>query len=235
MAAHDDEIDLERSPAAASDGEYRRMSTSEQGNGTGGAGGYGESSSDNRRGNDDYRDRDDGSENKGNNLYVSGLSHRTRDEDLEREFSRFGKITKCAVVYDPHTKESRGFAFVSFEDVKCAAAARDTLSNSLELHGKIIRVELAKRARAREPTPGQYNGPPKRDGKSATSRPAEYRRRDDRGGRSRSPIDRYRRADRSRSPRRPAYYDSRDRERYDRDRYDDRRDRYSRGYDDRRR
>ena len=31
-------------------------------------------------------------ENKGNNLFVSGLAPRTRDEDLEKEFGKFGKV-----------------------------------------------------------------------------------------------------------------------------------------------
>ncbi|RKO87651.1 hypothetical protein BDK51DRAFT_21282, partial [Blyttiomyces helicus] len=104
----------------------------------------------------------DGGQNPGHNLFVTGLSHRTRDEDLEDVFGKYGKISKCAIMYDPHSKESRGFAFVSFEDVACADAARENISSKLELHGRILVVERAKRQRARTPTPGQYHGPPKR-------------------------------------------------------------------------
>ncbi|KAJ1549715.1 hypothetical protein HK405_002575, partial [Cladochytrium tenue] len=79
----DEEIDLERSS------HQRRRSLSPPSYST----------SDERRGaappRGDYRgddDRqDDGSVNQGNNLHVSGLSPRTRDDDLEREFSKFGK------------------------------------------------------------------------------------------------------------------------------------------------
>ena len=35
-----------------------------------------------------------------NVLGVFGLSIRTRDKDLEEEFSRFGDIKKVAIVYD---------------------------------------------------------------------------------------------------------------------------------------
>ncbi|KAI8803514.1 hypothetical protein BJ742DRAFT_828570 [Cladochytrium replicatum] len=100
-------------------------------------------------------------QNPGMNLFVSGLSHKTRDEDLEALFSKHGKITKCNIMYDPHTRDSRGFAFICFETVEEADAARAEL-NQYELHGRIMTVERAKRTRARTPTPGHYQGPPKR-------------------------------------------------------------------------
>ncbi|KAG0365016.1 hypothetical protein BGZ54_006947 [Gamsiella multidivaricata] len=49
-------------------------------------------------------------------------------------------------MYDPHTRESRGFAFVTMVRAEDADAAMQ-----------------AKRGRARTPTPGQYRGPPKRE------------------------------------------------------------------------
>ncbi|KAJ3033180.1 hypothetical protein HDV00_006677 [Rhizophlyctis rosea] len=152
-------------------------------------------------------DRDDGSVNPGTNLFVTGLSHRTRDEDLEAVFGKFGKISKCAIMYDPHSRESRGFAFVSFEDLDAADAAMENINRKYELHGRILTVARAKRARARTPTPGQYYGPPKREG--------DGRRREGRDTRDRGyDRDRYDRGDR---------YD-RDRG-YGRDRYDRERDR----------
>lgn len=65
---------------------------------------------------------------------------------------------------DPHTKEARGFGFVTFEQVDDAAKAVEEL-NGRELLGRAITVQVARRARARAPTPGQYLGPPKRDGR----------------------------------------------------------------------
>lgn len=43
-------------------------------------------------------------------------------------------------MYDPHTRESRGFGFVTMETVEEADAAITAL-NSTELMGKIITVE----------------------------------------------------------------------------------------------
>ncbi|KAJ3092010.1 hypothetical protein HK102_011637 [Quaeritorhiza haematococci] len=104
---------------------------------------------------------DDGSVNPGTNLFVTGLSLRVRDEDVEQLFSKYGKLTKCNIMYDPHSRESRGFAFVSFEAVEDADRARAAVSG-VEFMGRILTVELARRARARTPTPGRYYGPPKR-------------------------------------------------------------------------
>lgn len=146
---------------------------------------------------------------------------------LEEAFAKFGKVAKASVVYDPHSRESRGFAFVTMDTVEEAEAAIAGLHNS-ELAGKPITVEKARRGRARTPTPGKYLG---------------TARREDRGGYGGGYRgDGY-------PPERPYYpreYDSRysrelrdprgdprdSRDRYDR--YDDRHDRYRGGYDDRR-
>lgn len=64
-------------------------------------------------------------------------------------------------MYDPHTRDSRGFGFVTMDSLEDAENAINTL-NSTEQHGKIITVEKARRGRARTPTPGRYYGPPKR-------------------------------------------------------------------------
>ncbi|BGP03411.1 hypothetical protein NBRC10513v2_007145 [Rhodotorula toruloides] len=181
--------------------------------------------------------------NPGNNLHVSGLSLKVEERDLEELFSKHGRIQKCQVMRDPHSKESRGFAFVMMETGEEADACIAAL-NATEVLGRTINVEKARRGRARTPTPGQYHGPPKRydaygGGPGYGERPYDprgyggrgYDRYSDRGGRYDDPYDR-------RGP--PPSYGGRDR--YDdyppRSRYDDR-DRGSyavpmRGGDDRR-
>ncbi|KAJ6534414.1 hypothetical protein B0H19DRAFT_1185973 [Mycena capillaripes] len=99
--------------------------------------------------------------NPGNNLHVSGLSHKIDTRDLEEAFGKTGRVKKASVMYDPHTRESRGFGFVTMETPEEADAAVAAL-NGAELGGKAIRVEKARRGRARTPTPGRYYGPPKR-------------------------------------------------------------------------
>ncbi|GAA5989889.1 hypothetical protein JCM10908_002364 [Rhodotorula pacifica] len=215
---------------------------------------------DERRG-DDNRGRA-AEQNPGNNLHVSSLSLKVEERDLEAAFSKYGRIQKVQVMRDPHTKESRGFAFVMMETAEEAEAAIAGLSGT-ELIDRTINVDKARRGRARTPTPGAYHGPPKREAFGGRfDRPYEPR------GYSSGGYDRY--DDRYDSRRAPSYgggrggyddrdrygggrgYDDRDRAGYaipmrDDRRYDDRgssryddRDRYggssrSSGYDDRRR
>ena len=63
-------------------------------------------------------------------------------------------------MYDPHSREPRGFGFVTFETSDEAEAAI-TGMDGVELMGRNLKVQRAKRGRARTPTPGQYFGPPK--------------------------------------------------------------------------
>ncbi|KAJ4482341.1 hypothetical protein J3R30DRAFT_3656413 [Lentinula aciculospora] len=152
----------------------------------------------------DNRDRDrdrsrrDGAQdnNPGNNLHVSGLPSKIDDRELEAMFAKVGRITKAQVVYDPHTRESRGFGFVTMETPEEADAAVTAL-NGTELYGKTVTVGKARRGRARTPTPGKYFGPTKRrprdrpydprpyDSRYSRDRDRDYDRRDrgDRAGR----------------------------------------------------
>ncbi|KAG0032686.1 hypothetical protein BGZ81_010297 [Podila clonocystis] len=103
----------------------------------------------------------DESVNPGNNLFVNGLAIKTENADLEDLFGKYGKVDKVQIMQDPHTRESRGFAFVTMVKPEDADAAMQVL-NGFELHGRAMSVKLAKRGRARTPTPGEYRGPPKR-------------------------------------------------------------------------
>ncbi|EMD32604.1 hypothetical protein CERSUDRAFT_77305 [Gelatoporia subvermispora B] len=117
--------------------------------------------------------------NPGNNLHVSGLSHRVDTRDLEAAFAKIGRVQKAQVMYDPHTRESRGFGFVTMESAEEADAAITAL-NATELMGKTMTVEKARRGRARTPTPGRYYGPPKRNELGSVERPYDPRPYDSR-------------------------------------------------------
>ncbi|KAJ6521221.1 hypothetical protein B0H19DRAFT_721931 [Mycena capillaripes] len=80
--------------------------------------------------------------NPGNNLHVSGLSHKIDTRELEEAFGKMGRVKKASVMYDPHTRESRGFGFVTMETPEEADAAVAALNGS-ELGGKAIHVEKA--------------------------------------------------------------------------------------------
>ncbi|TYH97755.1 hypothetical protein ES332_A12G263500v1 [Gossypium tomentosum] len=132
--------------------------------------------------------------NPGNNLYVTGLSTRVTAGDLEKYFGNEGKVLECHLVTDPHTKESRGFAFVTMETVEGAERCIKYLNRSV-LEGRLITVEKAKRSRGRTPTPGRYQGQGHRRSRSYSPRQNNryYHSRGRRGrSRSRSPYGRRR-------------------------------------------
>ncbi|XP_020866944.1 serine/arginine-rich splicing factor SR45a isoform X2 [Arabidopsis lyrata subsp. lyrata] len=79
-------------------------------------------------------------ENPGNSLYVTGLSHRVTERDLEDHFAKEGKVTDVHLVLDPWTRESRGFGFISMESVGDANRCIRYLDHSV-LQGRVITVE----------------------------------------------------------------------------------------------
>ncbi|ORX36751.1 hypothetical protein BD324DRAFT_465696 [Kockovaella imperatae] len=128
-------------------------------------------------------------------LGVFGLSIRTRERDLDDEFSRYGEVEKVVIVYDQRTDRSRGFGFITMRSTADAERCVDKL-NGFMLHGRPIRVDFSATQKAHQPTPGQYMGEkrPLRDDRG-------YRRYDDR------------RDDRRYDDRRDRRYDDRGRDR----------------------
>jgi transformer-2 protein len=124
-------------------------------------------------------------------LGVFGLSLRTTERDLREVFTRYGPIEECTVVIDAQTGRSRGFAFIYYESMEDAKAAKDSC-NGIEIDNRRIRVDFSITQRAHTPTPGIYMGKPTMDGKPR-------RRRDDYRGYRRSPSPYYRRRRHSRS------------------------------------
>lgn len=190
-----------------------------------------------RRDRDGDRGRSNGEDaNPGNNLHVSGLNRKVDSRDLEDAFSKTGRVLKASVMYDPHSRESRGFGFVTMETAEEADAAITAL-NGTDFMGKVIKVEKARRGRARTPTPGKYHGPTKRhdrDYRPYNPRPhdSRYRDYDDRRRDRDDYRERDKDRDRDRDYRRRDDYRERDRDRgyardrdfdRDRDRRDDRR------------
>lgn len=103
-----------------------------------------------RRGNEE-------AENPGNTLYVTGLSTRVTEKDLEDHFSREGKVIDCRLVVEPRTRISRGFGFVTMDNLEDADRCIKYLNQSI-LEGRFITVEKSRRKRPRTPTPGNYLG-----------------------------------------------------------------------------
>ncbi|GBG92393.1 hypothetical protein CBR_g55300 [Chara braunii] len=82
----------------------------------------------------------------GNNLFVAGFNYITSERDLERKFSRFGRVTNVRIVRDnSRTQESRGFGFVTLERDENADEAIKALDGT-NWNGRVVLVEKAKSA-----------------------------------------------------------------------------------------
>ncbi|XP_020112327.1 serine/arginine-rich splicing factor SR45a-like [Ananas comosus] len=78
--------------------------------------------------------------NTGNTLYVTGLSSRVTERDLEDHFTKEGKVVGCHLVVEPRTRASRGFAFVTMDTIEDAERCIKYLNQSV-LEGRYITVE----------------------------------------------------------------------------------------------
>lgn len=96
-------------------------------------------------------------------LKVDNLTYRTTPEMLKRVFEKYGDVGDVYIPRDPHTQDSRGFAFVRYFDERDADDAIDRLNGSL-LDGRELRVQLAKHARPPQSASysRRYAAPPRR-------------------------------------------------------------------------
>nr|XP_019706999.1 serine/arginine repetitive matrix protein 1 isoform X3 [Elaeis guineensis] len=79
----------------------------------------------------------------GRNLFVAGFSYVTTERDLEKKFSKFGRVTDVRIVRDKRSGDSRGFGFLSLERDEDADAAIRALDQT-EWNGRIVLVEKSK-------------------------------------------------------------------------------------------
>merc|ERR1712002_1131694 len=128
-----------------------------------------------------FGDREDPSRSRC--LGVFNLGRRTTEDEFRRIFERYGKLESCTLVYDQKRDESRGFGFVTYEDIEDAIDAKKD-ATGLDIHGHQIRIDYSITKRAHSPTPGVYMGSKARDGRGVRSR-ERYRSRE-RRSRSRS-------------------------------------------------
>lgn len=167
---------------------------------------------------------------------VFGLSSKTTQDDLHREFSKFGELDKVDLVLDRQTNNSRCFGFIYFHREDDAVRAKEAM-NGANLDGREIRTDFSLTDKAHAPTPGRYMGRVTHRG--PPGRVDRYTPGGGRYGRDYGRYDPYERSDRSRD----RYYrddrdrydrDDRGRDRYERDRdryrYRDERERYDRDY-----
>ena len=76
------------------------------------------------------------------NIFVAKLNFKTRKEDLEAAFARFGQVTSCKIVRDKETGRSKGYGFVEMPNDDEGNNAIASL-NEKELDGRAIVVKPA--------------------------------------------------------------------------------------------
>ncbi len=76
------------------------------------------------------------------NIFVAKLNFKTRTEDLQNEFAKFGEVTSVKIVKDRETGRSKGYGFVEMPNDAEAQAAIDGL-NEKEFDGRVIAVKPA--------------------------------------------------------------------------------------------
>ena len=135
--------------------------------------------------------RENSAENTGNVLYVSNFPKYLRDDEIKEKFDKYGKVININIIKEPHSKENRGFGFVTFDSSKDAQKAMNEINNMV-INGKEIKVEISKRSKPHKPTPGVYLGPKSDYYRRRYDRNFYYRGRERSRSRSRS-YDRYNR------------------------------------------
>ncbi|PNJ05265.1 LOW QUALITY PROTEIN: CIRBP isoform 24 [Pongo abelii] len=66
-------------------------------------------------------------------LFVGGLSFDTNEQSLEQVFSKYGQISEVVVVKDRETQRSRGFGFVTFENIDDAKDAMMAMNGKVRI------------------------------------------------------------------------------------------------------
>jgi RNA recognition motif-containing protein len=76
------------------------------------------------------------------NIFIARLNFKTRPEDLEGAFAKFGQVSSAKIVKDRETGRSKGFGFVEMPSDEEAHKAIAAL-NETELDGRTIVVKPA--------------------------------------------------------------------------------------------
>jgi len=83
------------------------------------------------------------------NIFVAKLNFKTRKEELEAAFAKFGEVTSTKIVRDKETGRSKGYGFIEMPNDDDANRAIAEL-NEKELDGRVIVVKPANP----KPSPG---------------------------------------------------------------------------------
>merc|ERR1712060_945796 len=79
-------------------------------------------------------------------IFAGNLSYDLNEGDLITVFSQFGEIVDCNLIRGKESGESKGFAFIAFENQKSTNLAVDNL-NGAALLNRILNVDHVRRYR----------------------------------------------------------------------------------------
>lgn len=74
-------------------------------------------------------------------IFVGGVSRDLNEGDLVAVFSQYGRVVRVNLVRDRETGESRGYAFLCYEDERSTVLAVDNF-NGITLAGRVIQFVL---------------------------------------------------------------------------------------------
>jgi RNA recognition motif-containing protein len=77
------------------------------------------------------------------NIYVGNLAYTISEEDLQRAFEGFGKVSSVNIIRDKFSNQSKGFGFVEMPEQAEGLAAISGL-NGKELNGRALNVNEAR-------------------------------------------------------------------------------------------
>jgi len=83
-----------------------------------------------------------------NNIFVGNLTFRTTEADIYTLFELYGAVQSVALMKDPHTGNSCGFAFVHMPNQREAGDAILSINHSI-FGGHSLRVEAARKPKPR--------------------------------------------------------------------------------------
>jgi len=90
-------------------------------------------------------------------IYVGNLSYNTDEAALQQAFSAHGTVERVQMITDKFTGRSKGFAFVTMNDLKEAQNAMDAL-NGTTMDGRPLTVNQARPREERRPSGGGGGG-----------------------------------------------------------------------------
>jgi len=75
-------------------------------------------------------------------IYIGNLPYRVSEGDLKDSFSTYGRIVDVRVVKDRRTGRSKGYAFITYSDVR--EAKKSLASHGTDMDGRSMVVRIAK-------------------------------------------------------------------------------------------